>query len=372
MAKVILAYSGGLHTSVCVHWLRRERSLRVIAVAVDLGQKGNLREEADRAIAAGADSVHIIDKRERFVTDFIFKALKANARTQSGYLLTTALARPLICRELVKRAREENCRIIAHGARGNRNDVIRFRNSISALAPEMQIITPVAEWKMKTRQEEIDYATRNRIPIQDLGERTLGYDKNLWGTTLRCGAVASTWSEVKELPYQMTLDPEDAPDTPDVVEIEFERGLPVSLNGERLGPLDLIDKLNTLGGSHGVGRLDTVEDTLSGTRTRNVYEAPAATILYAAHEALELLVLRRLLVRYKDLLGRKYADLIFRGEWFDEFRECLDVFFDKSQERVTGAVRVKLYKGACSVVGRESEFSLFTQPDAEAIEHLIE
>ncbi|NQT20718.1 MAG: argininosuccinate synthase [Planctomycetes bacterium] len=372
MDKVILAYSGGLHTSVCVHWLRREKGLKVIAVAVDLGQKDSLRQEADRAIAAGAESVHIIDKREQFVTDYIFKALKANACTQSGYLLTTALARPLICRELVKRAREENCRVIAHGARGNRNDVIRFRNCISPLAPEMQIITPVAEWRMKTRRQEIDYARRNRIPIQDLTERTLGYDKNLWGTTLRCGGVESTWNEVKELPYQMTFDPEDAPDTPDVVEIEFSRGLPVSLDGERLGPLELIDRLNKLGGRHGVGRLDTVEDTLSGTRTRNVYEAPGATILYSAHEALELLVLRRLLVRYKGLLGRKYADLIFRGEWFDEFRECLDAFFDKSQERVTGTVRAKLYKGSCSIVGRESEFSLFTQLDAAAIDHMAE
>jgi len=364
MAQVILAYSGGLHTSVCVHWLRREKSLHVIAVTADLGQKDSLREEADRAIAAGAEAVHIIDLREKFVTDFIFKALKANARTQSGYLLTTALGRPLICKELVKRAREENCRVIAHGARGNRNDVIRFRNCISALAPEMQIITPLSEWRMKTREEEMEYARRNGIPIKE--ETALGYDRNVWGASIRCGPLVGSCDDLKGLSYQMTRDPEDTPDAPGPVEIGFVRGLPVSLNGKQTKPLKLIETLNELGGLHGVGRLDTVEDSLSGLRTRNVYEAPGATILYTAHEALELLVLKRLLVRYKELLGRKYADLIFRGEWFDEFRECLDAFFDKSQERVTGTVRLKLFKGSCSVLGRESEFSLFGQPQAPA------
>ena len=364
MAQVILAYSGGLHTSVCVHWLRREKSLHVIAVAANLGQKDSLREEADRAITAGAEAVHIIDLREKFVTDFIFKALKANARIQSGYLLTTALARPLICKELVKRAREENCRVIAHGARGNRNDVIRFRNCISALAPEMQIITPLSEWRMKTREEEMEYARRNGIPIRE--ETALGYDRNLWGASMRCGTLVGPCDNLNGLSYQMTRAPEDAPDAPGLVEIGFARGLPVSLNGEETKPLKLIETLNELGGLHGVGRLDTVEDSLAGLRTRNVYEAPGATILYTAHEALELLVLKRLLVRYKELLGRKYADLIFRGEWFDEFRECLDAFFDKSQERVTGTVRLKLFKGSCSVLGRESEFSLFGQPQAPA------
>jgi len=367
MAKVILAYSGGLHTSVCVHWLKREKSLHVIAVAADLGQKNSLREEADRAIAAGAEAVHIIDMREQFVTGFVFKALKANARTQSGYLLTTALARPIICRELVKRAREENCRIIAHGARGTRNDVVRFRNCISSLAPEMQIITPLAEWRMKTRAEEIDYARRNGIPIKKDQEHALGYDRNLWGVTIRCGAT-DTCDELTNLPYQLTCDPEDAPDTPDLVEIGFEHGLPVSLNGDKMEPLKLIETLNAIGGRHGVGRLDTVEDSLAGVRTRNVYEAPGATILYTAHQSLELLVLGRLLVRYKEMLGRKYADLIFRGEWFDEFRECLDSFFDKSQERVTGIVKAKLFKGCCTVIGRASEFSLFEQPGVHAAE----
>lgn len=360
MQKVILAYSGGLHTSVCVHWLRREKNLRVIAVALDLGQKSSLREEADRAIAAGADAVHIIDMREQFVTDFIFKALKANARTQSGYLLSTALARPLICRELVKIANEEGCRIIAHGARGNRNDIVRFRNCVSALAPEMQIIAPLTEWKMKTREEEIEYARREGIPIQQSLETALGYDRNVWGVTIRCGGLSNTWEELQEVPYQTTSDPAKAPDEPEYLEVAFDRGLPVALNGECVKPLELIKKLNKTGGRHGIGRLDTVEDSLSGTRTRNVYEAPGATLLYSAHEALELLVQRRLLVRYKELLGRKYADLIFRGEWFDEFRECLDAFFDKSQQRVTGKVRLKLYRGCCTVVGRESEYSLFT------------
>jgi argininosuccinate synthase len=263
-------------------------------------------------------------------------------------------------------AREENCRIIAHGARGNRNDVVRMNNCVSALAPEMQVVAPLTEWRMRTREEEIEYARREKIPIQATHETGFGYDRNLWGVTLRCGPVADMWSEPEHVPYQLTRNAEDAPDRPDFVEIGFERGLPMSLDNQRTEPLAMIEALNTLGGRHGVGRLDTVEDTLVGTRTRNIYEAPAATILYAAHESLELLVLRRLLVRYKELLGRKYADLIFRGEWFDEFRECLDAFFDKSQERVTGAVRVKLFKGSCTVVGRKSEFSLFAQPEAVA------
>ena len=368
MAKVILAYSGGLHTSVCVHWLRHEKSMRVIAVAVDLGQKQSLRDEADRAIAAGADAVHVIDVRESFVKDYIFKALKANARGQSGYLLTTALARPLICRELVKIAREENSRIIAHGARGNRNDVIRFSTCISALASEMQVIAPLTQWRMKTREEEIDYARRNGIKIEPQRETAFGYDRNLWGASIRCSALADSWSDLPpEVPYQLTRRPEDAPDEPAFVEIGFQRGIPVSLGGTEMSGIKLIETLNALAGEHGIGRLDTVEDTLSGIRTRNIYEAPGATVLYAAHESLELLVLRRLLVRYKELLGRKYADLIFRGEWFDEFRECLDAFFDKSQQRVTGSVRMKLYRGSCSVVGRKSEYSLFTQ-SAAAVE----
>jgi len=362
MAKVVLAYSGGLHTSVCVHWLRREKGMRVIAVMVDLGQKKSLREEADRAISAGADAVHIIDRREQFVTDYIFRALMANARTQSGYLLTTALGRPLICKELVKMAREENCRSIAHGARGNRNDIVRMRNCLHALAPEMQVIAPLTEWKMRTREEEISYARREKIPIDAQHESGFGYDRNLWGATIRCGPLANTWDEPHDLPYQLTRNVEDAPDDPEHVEIAFRCGLPVALNGENKPPLELIETLNETGGRHGVGRLDTAEDTLSGTRTRNVYEAPAATILYAAHESLELLVLRRLLVRYKEMLGRKYADLIFRGEWFDEFRECLDAFFHVSQKRVTGTVKVKLFKGSCTVVGRKSEYALFCRP----------
>ena len=360
MAKVVLAYSGGLHTTVCTHWLRHEKNMRVIAVAVDLGQKQSLRDEADRAIAAGADSVHIIDVREVFVKDFIFKALKANARTQSGYLLTSALARPVISRELVKIAREENCRFIAHGARGNRNDHVRFRNCISALAPEMTIIAPLAEWRMKTREEEVKYAMQFGIPIDPGRPTSVGCDRNLWGAVIRCNVLGDTWTDAPaDLPYQYTVNPEDAPDSPENVEIQFEQGLPVALNGQPVKPLNLLETLNSTGGRHGVGRLYAVEETLAGTRNRNVYEAPAATILYAAHEALELLVMRRLLVRYKELLGRKYADLIFRGEWFDEFRDCLDAFFDKSQTNVTGNVRLKLYKGNCLVVGRKSEFSLF-------------
>jgi len=294
------------------------------------------------------------------VKDFILKALKANARTQSGYLLTSAIARPLISRELVKIAREEDCRFIAHGARGNRNDHVRFRNCISAIAPEMTIIAPLNEWRMKTREEEVNYAKQYGIPIDPGRPTFVGCDRNLWGAVIRCNELGETWSDAPpDLPYRLTANPEDAPDRPEHVEIEFERGLPAALNGQPMKPLNLIDALNTIGGEHGVGRLYAVEETLAGTRNRNVYEAPAATILYAAHEALELLVMRRLLVRYKELLGRKYADLIFRGQWFDEFRDCLDAFFDKSQAHVTGSVRLKLYKGNCIVTGRKSEFSLF-------------
>ena len=366
MGKVVLAYSGGLHTSVCTHWLRHEKGMQVIAVAVDLGQKQSLREEADRAIAAGAEAVHIVDMRESFVKEFIFRALKADAKTQSGHLLTSALGRPLICRELVKIARDENCRLIAHGARGNRNDAVRFKNCIFALAPEMTIIAPLTEWRMKTRADEVRYAEQFGIPIDADRLMAVGYDRNLWGAVIRCNLLCDTWPDLPPgLPYQLTVSPEDAPAEPEFVEIGFDRGIPVSLGEQKVKPMELIETLNEVGGRHGVGRLDAVEDTLAGTRTRNIYEAPGATILYAAHEALELLVLRRLLVRYKELLGRKYADLIFRGEWFDEFRECLDAFFDESERRVTGSVRVKLYKGSCAVIGRRSEFSLFaTIPEA--------
>jgi len=359
MEKVVLAYSGGLDTSVCIHWLRYKKGYRVIALIIDLGQKQYLEPLGEGAIAAGAETAYVSDLREVFVKDYIFKALKANARHTSGYLFSTALSRPLIVAELARVAHEEGCSTIGHGCSPKGNDQVRFEAAAAAIASDLKIVAPLREWEMRSREEEIEYAHAHGIPIRVSSDRPHSLDVNLWGASIRCGHLEDPWSEPGEDTYVMTRPIEKAPDSPRYVEIDFEQGVPVALDGKKLGPVDLIETLNGIAGEHGVGRLDTIEDRITGIKTREIYEAPAATVLLTAHAALEDFVLSGDLLKQKHHLSHVYSDIIYNGMWFSRLRESLDRFFDETQRYVTGIVRLKLYKGNCVVVGRASKYSLY-------------
>ena len=362
MPRVVLAYTGGLYTLACVHWLRHERNLQVVTYSAELGQGERLQTAGDEALKAGAQAAHIGDLRESFVGDYIFLALRAHARYESGYLLGTALSRPLIARQLVKLAREEGCEYIAHAAGHERNDAARLNRCVRSLAPDIKIICPPDEWRMKNREQLIAYLQRARLNVpQDDPIRT-GYDRNIWGATIRWFDYNDPRSEPPEEAFQMTASPQIAPDLPTVVQIQFDRGRPVGLNGSSIAPLPLIARLNKLGGDNAVGRIDTVEEDLAGQKTRELYEAPAAEILYRGHSALENLVMRLDLIRCKEALAHEYASIIYRGAWFEPLRECLDAFFERSQERVSGQVRLRLFKGNCTVVSSLSPFALTKRP----------
>lgn len=359
MEKVILAYSGGLDTSVCIHWLRYKKGCRVVAVIIDLGQGEYLEPLGERAIASGAESAYVSDLRESFIKDYAFRALKANAEHPSGYLLSTALSRPLIAKELARIAQEEGCRLIAHGCSPKGNDQIRFETALASLGGNFEIIAPLREWEMTSREDEIHYALTHGIPVSASPERPYSVDINLWGASIRCGHLEDPWSEPGEDTHIITCPPEKAPDKPRYLEIEFEEGIPVALDGDRLGGIELVQKLNHIGGEHAIGRLDTIEDRLTGIKTREIYEAPAATILITAHKALENFVLSAELLKQKRYFSQVYAEVIYRGMWFSRLRESLDRFFDESQRFVKGKVRLKLYKGNCYVVGRKSDYTLY-------------
>ena len=359
MAKVVLAYSGGLDTSVCIHWLKEKKGLDVIAFSANLGQGEYLEALGEKAISTGAESAHIADLREEFVKNYIFPALKANAFYHGGYLLATALGRPLIAAELVKVARENGCQFVAHGCTGKGNDQVRFDTSIAALAPELEVIAPLREWTMKSREQEIEYAKRYDIPVELTKKSPYSLDRNLWGISIECGALEDPWQEPPADAYFITKSPEEAPNKPTYVEIEFEKGIPAAIDGEGLDGISLIEKLNQIGGENGVGRIDSIEDRLVGIKSREVYEAPAATVLSGAHRGLEALTISRDLLQFKELLSQKYGQLVYNGLWFSEFRKALDAFFDYTQKYVTGTVKVKLFKGSCVVVGRKSPYSLY-------------
>ena len=356
--KVILAYSGGLDTSCAIKWLQDSYDMEVIAVMAGLGQPGDLQAVKDKALTIGAVDASIYDAREIFARDYVLPALKANALYEGKYPLATALARPLIATLLVEEARRHGATAIAHGCTGKGNDQVRFDVTIMALAPELQIIAPLREWTM-SREEELDYAEKHGIPVPVTKKSPYSTDENLWGRSCEAGVLEDPDMEPPEDAYEWTTSPLDAPATPQYVEIGFETGGPVSLDGEALGFLELVDRLNQAGGAHGVGRLDVIENRLVGIKSREIYEAPAACILIEAHKALEALTLTREVLHFKPLLEQKFAELIYYGLWYDPLRAAITSFMDSTQERVTGTVRVKLYKGACTVVGRKSAFSLY-------------
>lgn len=358
--KVVLAYSGGLDTSVAVSWLA-DKGYDVIAYMADVGQGGDYDKLKKRAITAGASKVIIEDLKDEFAKDFVFMSLKAGAVYESKYLLATALSRPIIAKGLVEAAKKEKADSVAHGCTGKGNDQVRFEVTVMALAPELKIIAPLREWHMYSREEEIEYAKENNIQIDTTKKSPYSLDKNIWGMSIECGVLEDPWNEPPEDAYQMSIDPNKAPSKPTYVEIEFEKGIPIKLNGKRLKPVDLILKLNEAGGRNGIGRTDLVENRLVGIKSREIYEAPGAWILYHSHKEIESLVLDRELLHFKEIIALKYAELVYYGLWFTPLKKALDAFINNTQKQVTGAAKVKLLKGAASVVSRKSPYSLYSK-----------
>ncbi|OGX30768.1 MAG: argininosuccinate synthase [Omnitrophica WOR_2 bacterium RIFCSPLOWO2_12_FULL_46_30] len=360
MKKVVLAYSGGLDTSCCAQWLR-DRNYEVICFIADLGQEEDFVKIEKRALSGGASKVYIKDLRQEFVDDFIFPALKANAIYEGKYLLATALGRPLIAKYLVDVAHKEKAKAIAHGCTGKGNDQVRFEVTTQILDPELEIIAPVRIWEFKSREEEIGYALAKKIPIEATKKKPYSIDKNLWGVSIESGILENPWIEPPEDCYQWTKSPESAPHKAGYIELTFEKGIPKKINGKIYDGIGLIEKLNKIGSLHGIGRSDLIENRLVGIKSREIYEAPAGTILYLAHKELESLVLDRELAHYKDGMSPKYAEFIYYGLWYSPLRIALDKFIAETQKNVTGAVKLKLYKGNCIVTGKKSPYSLYRQ-----------
>jgi argininosuccinate synthase len=358
--KVILAYSGGLDTSVMVPWIGEKYGLDVVTFTVDLGQGEDIEQIRRKALATGAVAAVALDARNLFVDHFVFPALMAGAVYEGKYPLATALGRPLIAKLMVDTAREYGAKAVAHGCTGKGNDQVRFDVTFQTLAPDLKIIAPVREWSM-TRPEALQYAAAHQIPVEATVESPFSIDQNLWGRSCEAGVLEDPWCEPPPEAFAWTVDPQQAPNEPAVVEIEFDRGVPVALDGQRLDGVPLIERLNTLGGQHGVGRIDHVENRLVGIKSRELYEAPAAVILHEAHRELETLTLSKQAQRFKTIVAQEYADIIYNGLWFSAFHQDLFAFVASNQRFVSGRVRVKLYKGKATVIGRQSDYSLYSQ-----------
>jgi argininosuccinate synthase len=356
--KVVLAYSGGLDTSVAIKWLAEKYNVDVIAFTVNIGGVSDLESIKKKALNVGAIKALVFDATEVFINSFVYPALKADALYEGQYPLATALGRPLMAQLMVDVARKEGATSIAHGSTGKGNDQVRFDVSVAALAPELKIIAPAREWGM-TREQTIEYADKYNIPIPITVDSPYSIDENIWGRSIECGMLEDPWTEPPEDIYEWTKSTAAAPDSPIYVEIGFEKGIPVSLDGSKLGGINLIQKLNELAGSNGVGRIDHVESRLVGIKSREIYEAPAGIVLFKAHKALEYLTLSKDQLRFKEKVSLEYADIIYNGLWFSTNREDLSAYVDNTQRYVTGSIRVKLHKGSCTVVGRKSPYSLY-------------
>ena len=358
MATVVLAYSGGLDTSVAIRWIKEQYGLDVITATIDVGNDRDLPAIAARAEKIGAIKALVVDARADFVRYFIWPALQAGAVYEGHYPLATALARPLIARLLVEVARAEGAVAVAHGCTGKGNDQVRFDVSINTLAPDLKIIAPVREWSM-TRDNEMAYAAEHGIPINVTNASPYSVDQNLWGRSVECGILEDPWAEPPADVFDWTRDPVLAPSEPSYVELTFEHGIPVALNGEEIEGVELIEYLNHQAGKYGIGRIDSIENRLVDIKSREVYEAPAATVLLAAHRALESLTLSRDQVRFKEIVAGEYARLVYNGQWYSALHQDLAAYVQSTQRFVGGTVRVKLSPGHCSVVGRKSEHSLY-------------
>ncbi|MBU4251534.1 MAG: argininosuccinate synthase [Candidatus Omnitrophica bacterium] len=362
MKKVVLAYSGGLDTSCIVRWLK-EKGYEVICFVADLGQGLSQGENFEaiekRALAAGASKVYIRDLQEEFISDFIIPALKANAVYEGKYLLATALGRPLIAKYLVQIAHKEKASAVAHGCTGKGNDQVRLEVAIGILDPRLEIIAPVREWEFKSREEEIEYALKYNIPIDVTKKKPYSIDRNLWGISIEAGVLENLEQEPPEDAYMITKSSTQSASYPRYLEVTFTRGVPVKIDGKVFKIKNLINHLNEVGGQFGVGRTDMVENRLVGIKSREIYEAPAATILYTAHKELEALVLDRELAHFKEIISLKYAELVYYGLWFSALKEALDGFVSKTQKFVSGSIKLRLSKGTCVAVGRKSAHSLY-------------
>lgn len=357
--KIVVAYSGGLDTSVMVHWLKNHYDAEIITFTGDLGQTKELTGLKEKAIKSGASKVYIQDLRKEFLEEYVFPSLKSGAMYEDAYPMATSIGRPLLAKALVEVALKENANIVSHGCTGKGNDQVRFEVSVGALAPDLKIVAPLREWEFKSREEEIEYAKKNNIPVAATKENPYSIDENLWGTSIECGVLEDPMIPPPDDAFQSTTSPEKAHQESDEVTIEFEKGTPTAVNGQEMESISLVKFLNAVGAKNAIGRIDLVENRLVGIKSREVYEAPAATILHFAHKELERLTLEKAVMHYKSLVAHEFSNLIYNGLWFSPLREALSAFVDKTQERVTGLVKVKLYKGTLRVTGRTSPYSLY-------------
>ena len=358
---IALAYSGGLDTSIIVPWLKERYGARIICVAADIGQGEELEGVRAKAIASGADECYVEDLRQEFVEDFVWPTLRAGAIYGRKYLLGTSMGRPLIARRQVEVARRVGADALAHGCTGKGNDQVRFELTYAAFAPDLPVIAPWREWDIRSREDAIAYAEKHGIPITATREKIYSRDRNVWHISHEGGILEQPAAAPPADLFMLTSAPEAAPDEPEEVTISFRAGTPVAVNGVEHGAVDLVVALNSIGGRHGVGRIDLVEDRLVGMKSRGVYETPGGTLLYSAHSELEQLVLDRRTLAAKDLIAPRYADLVYEGRWWTTERDAYDAFVNVTQDRVTGSVTLRLYKGSASVVGRESEFALYDE-----------
>ncbi len=356
--KVVLAYSGGVDTSVAIKWLQEKHGLEVIAFSVDVGNEPDFPAIKEKALKLGAIKAVVADARKAFVDEFVFPALKANALYQGQYPLATALARPLMARMLVETALKEGAKSVAHGCTGKGNDQVRFDVSVAGLAPDLRILAPARDWNM-TRDETIKYAKRHAIPLPVTAESPYSIDQNLWGRSIECGVMEDPWAEPPEDAFIWVRPVEKTLDKAEYVQINFINGVPIAIDSVALDGVALIERANDLAGKHGIGRIDHIEDRVTGIKSREVYEAPAAVMLIQAHKALESLCLSKEQLRFKQLVSMEYSDLVYNGLWFTGYREDLTAYIESSQRFVTGTVRLKLHKGSSTVVGRESPHSLY-------------
>lgn len=360
--KLILAYSGGLDTSIIIPWIKEKYDYEIIAACVNVGQEDEMEGLEEKAIASGASKIYIENVTDEFVEDYVFKALKANAVYEGKYLLGTSLARPLISKKLVEIAHKEGAQFIAHGCTGKGNDQVRFEASIAALDPSIQVIAPWRIWDIESREDAIHYAEDNNIPITATKEKIYSRDQNIMHISHEGGDIENPMNSIdykKILMMSKTL--EEAKDTPEELTIKFVKGIPTELNGIVMKPAELLKKLNTIGGDHAIGVIDLLENRLVGMKSRGIYETPGATILYDAHQNLERLTLDKLTFQFKETVAKKYAELVYDGIWFNKLRESLDAFIDETQQNVTGTVKVKLYKGNIILAGMTSDYALFEE-----------
>jgi len=360
MAKCVLAYSGGLDTSVCIKWLKDKKGVDVIAVAVDVGEERDYEGIRQKAEQIGAVKAIVVEAKDEFFADFIAHAIKANLLYEGRYPAFTALARPLLARKQVEVAQAEGAEFLAHGCTGQGNDQVRFEVTYAVFAPELKCIAPVREWEFGTdRQAEIDYAQQHGIPVPVTKKSPYSTDTNLWGRSIECGPIENAAAKPPEDAWQWTVSPTEAPAEPETIRLEFQQGVPVGLNGQRMPGVELVQELNQRGGRHGVGRVDMMENRLVGIKSRELYETPAATIILAAHRDLEGLTLDRETAHFKPYLEHRYAELVYYGLWYTPLRRSIDAFIDETQKTVSGTVTLELYRGSCTVVARESPYSLY-------------